>query len=103
MKWQMLFDKVEKTGDIKKKVEKKLSGLEIFFGRFRTKLTTGFVKLSKGERWGYKVKTMLRLPGKDIVAEGKSETLLSAIDDVYNKASREIKRHLEKIKDKRKH
>lgn len=45
---------------------------------------------------------MFRLPGKEIVAEGKSETLLSAIDDVYNKASREIKSHLEKIKDKRK-
>ena len=102
MKWQMLFDKVEKTGDIKKKVEKKFSGLELFVGRFRSKLQTGFVKLSKGERWGYKVKTMLRLPGKEIVAEGKSETLLSAIDDVYGKASREIKRYLEKIKDKRK-
>ena len=102
MKWQMLFDKVEKTGDIKKKIEKKFSGLELFVGRFRSKLQTGFVKLSKGERWGYKVKTMFRLPGKEIVAEGKSETLLSAIDDVYGKASREIKRYLEKIKDKRK-
>ncbi|MFZ2199817.1 MAG: HPF/RaiA family ribosome-associated protein, partial [Microgenomates group bacterium] len=68
---------------------------------FRSKLQTGFVKLSKGERWGYKVKTMLRLPGKEIVAEGQSETLLSAIDDVYAKASRGIKQYLERMKDKK--
>ncbi len=102
MKWQMLFDKVEKNGDIKKKVEKTLSGLELFVGRFRSRLQTGFVKLSKGERWGYKVKTLLRLPGKEIVAEGKSETLLSALDSVYAKSSREIKKYLEKVKDSRK-
>lgn len=103
MKWQMLFDKVETSGDIKDKVEKKLSKLELFVGRFRSKLQTGFVTLSRGDRWGYKVKAMFRIPGKEIVAEGKSESLLSAIDDVYAKASREIKRHLGRIKEKRNH
>ena len=102
MKWQMLFDKVSKSGDTKEKVIKKFAGLETYLGRMKSRVDSGFVTLSKGERWGYKVKTMFRLPGKEIVAEGKSETLLSAIDDVYNKASREIKSHLEKIKDKRK-
>lgn len=102
MKWQMLFDKVSSSGDIKEKVEKKLSKLEVFVGRLRSNLQTGYVKLSKGDRWGYKVKTMLRLPGKEIVAESKGETLLSAIDQVYTKASREIKNYLERIKEKRK-
>lgn len=101
MKWQMMFDRVEKSGDTKEKVEKKLAKLEVFVGKMRRKLQTGFVTLSRGERWGYKVKTMFRLPGKEIVAQGKSETLLSAIDQVTEKAAREVKKHLEKVKSKR--
>ena len=62
---------------------------------------SGFVKLSKGERWGYKVKAMFRVPGRDIVAEGRSKTLLSAIDLTYDKASSEVKKYLERLKDKR--
>ena len=70
--------------------------------RSRDKIGVGFVTLSRGERWGYKVKTMMRLPGKEIVAEGKSETLLSAMDETYNKVSREIRQYLERIREKRK-
>lgn len=101
MKWQMMFDRVSKSGDTKEKVVKKFAGLETYLGRMKSKLERGFVTLSKGERWGYKVKTMFRLPGKEIVAEGKSETLLSAIDRAYDKASREVQKYLEKIKSKR--
>ncbi len=102
MKWQMMFDKVSKSGDTKDKVIKKFKGLETYLGRMRSKLESGFVKLSRGERWGYKVKTNFRLPGKEIIAEGKSETLLSAIDQAYAKASREVQKYLEKLKDRRK-
>ncbi len=101
MKWQMMFDRVSKSGDTKEKVVNKFAGLETYLGKMKSKLERGFVKLSKGERWGYKVKTMFRLPGKEIVAEGKSETLLSAIDRAYDKASREMQRYLEKVKSKR--
>ena len=101
MKWQMMFDRVSKSGDTKEKVVKKFAGLETYLGKMKSKLEKGFVTLSKGERWGYKVKTMFRLPGKEIVAEGKSETLLSAIDRAYDKASREVQKYLEKIKSKR--
>ncbi len=101
MKWQMMFDRVSKSGDTKEKVVKKFAGLETYLGKMKSKLERGFVTLSKGERWGYKVKTMFRLPGKEIVAEGKSETLLSAIDRAYDKASREVQKYLEKIKSKR--
>lgn len=102
MKWQMTFDKVESTGDTKEKVSKKLSGLETYLGRVKSKVESGFVTLSKGERWGYKVKTMFRLPGKEIVAEGKGRTLLSAIDETYDRAAREVKSYLERLKEKRK-
>lgn len=102
MKWQMTFDRVSTVGDIKEKVVKKFSGLETFLGRMKSKVESGFVVLSKGERWGYKVKTIFRLPGHEVIAQGKGNTLLSAIDDTYAKASREVKRYLERIKEKRK-
>jgi len=101
MKWQMLFDRVSKSGDTKEKVIKKFSGLDTYLGRMRDKIDKGFVTLSKGERWGYKVKTMFRLPGKEIVVEGRSKTLLSAIDETYAKAAREVRKYLERVKDKR--
>jgi ribosome-associated translation inhibitor RaiA len=102
MKWQMMFDRVSKSGDTKEKVIQKFAGLETYLGKMKSKLEKGFVTLSKGERWGYKVKTMFRLPGKEIVAEGKSETLLSAIDQAYAKASREVQKYLDRLKDRRK-
>lgn len=101
MKWQMMFDRVSKSGDTKDKVIKKFAGLETYLGRMKSKLEKGFVTLSRGERWGYKVKTMFRLPGQRIVAEGKSRTLLSAIDQAYAKALREVQKYLERLKDKR--
>lgn len=98
----MLFERVSKSGDTKEKVIKKFAGLETYLGRMKSKVESGFVTLSKGERWGYKVKTMFRLPGREIVAEGKSETLLSAIDDAYAKTSRAVQKYLERLKDKKK-
>lgn len=97
----MMFDRVSKSGDTKEKVVKKFAGLETYLGRMKSKIETGFVTLSKGERWGYKVKTMFRLPGREIVAEGRSETLLSAIDSAYEKASREVQKYLDRLKSKK--
>ncbi len=102
MKWQMMFDRVSKSGDTKEKVIKKFAKLETYLGRMKSQIQTGFVTLSKGERWGYKVKTMFRLPGHEIVAEGRSRTLLSAIDEAYAKAAREVRKYLERVKDRRK-
>ncbi|MFH2085930.1 MAG: HPF/RaiA family ribosome-associated protein [bacterium] len=100
MKWQMMFDRVSTSGDIKEKVVKKFSGIETYLGKMKSKLENGFVTLSRGERWGYRVKAMFRVPGKEVVVEGKSETLLSAIDEAYSKASREVKSYLERIKER---
>ena len=102
MQWQMIFDHVSKDGDTKEKIVKKFSGLETYLGRFRSKIQTGFIRLTRGERWGYKVKVDLHLPGKEVVAEAKSETLLSAIDEAYRKAAREISKYLERVQETRK-
>ena len=101
MKWQMVFNKVSSEGDTKEKVEQKLSGLEVYFGRLKNTLHTGFVSLSRGERWGYKVKVDVKLPGHEVVAEGKSKTLLSAIDQAYMRAATEIKKYMDKLKEHR--
>lgn len=102
MKWQMLFDKVSKSGDIKEKIIKKFGGLETYLGKMKSRVDSGFVTLSRGERWGYKVKTMFRIPGREVVVEGKSSTLLSAIDDAYDKASTVVRKYLDKIQSKKK-
>lgn len=102
MRWQMLFERVSKSGDTKEKVIKKFAGLETYLGRMKSRIETGFVTLSKGERWGYKVKTMFRIPGREIVAEGKSKTLLSAIDQAYDKAASEVRKYLDRIQEKKK-
>lgn len=101
MRWQMLFERVSKSGDTKEKVMKKFAGLETYLGRMKSRVESGFVKLSRGERWGYKVKTMFRIPGQQIVAEGKSKTLLSAMDEAFAKAAREVRKYLGRVKDKR--
>lgn len=101
MKWQMMFDRVSTSGDIKDKVVKKFSGIEKYLGRMKDRIDRGFVTLSRGERWGYKVKAMLRLPGREIVAEGKSKTLLSAIDDSYGKIAREARKYAQRMRDKK--
>ena len=101
MKWQMTFDRVSKAGDIKENVDENFSGLESFMGRMRSRVESGFVILSRGERWGFKLKTKFRLPGREVVAEVKGKTLLSAIDEVYERTSREVKNYLERIKEKR--
>ena len=66
---------------------KKFAKLETYFGRMKSQIQTGFVTLSRGERWGYKVKTMFRLPGKELW-QGEEQTLLSAIDLTYGKAAK---------------
>ena len=103
MKWQMMFDKVSKNGDTKEKIEKKFAGLETYLGRMKSRVEYGFLTLSKGERWGYKVKTMFRLPGREVVVEGKSKTLLTAIDMAYDKASSAVRKYLDKVQDRKKH
>lgn len=102
MRWQMMFDRVSTSGDIKDKINKKFSGLETYLGKMKDRMGAGFVSLAKGERFGYRVKAMLHLPGREIVAEGRSKTLLSAIDEAYSRSAREIKRYLGKLRDRKK-
>lgn len=98
MRLQLWFDKVSSNGDLKEKVFKKFSQVEKYLKDVSEDLKKGFVSLSKGDRWGYKVKMGVKIPGAEVVAEAKDETLLSAVDEASGKLAREVRKRLEKLK-----
>lgn len=85
MRLAFLFDRVESVGDIKIKIARKIAQLDKYLKHVSSDLRAGVVKLSRGERWGYKVKVDLKIPGKDVIAESQNNDLLSAVDKVVDK------------------
>lgn len=85
MRLSFLFDKVERAGDIRTKISRKIGQLDKYLRHVSADLRAGVVKLSKGERFGYKVKVDLKIPGKDVIAESKDVDLLNAVDRVIEK------------------
>lgn len=85
MRLAFWFDRVNSEGDIKQKIARKIAVLDKYLKHVSSDLREGMVKLSRGERWGYKVKVDLRIPGKDVIAEGKDNNLLTAVDQVVRK------------------
>lgn len=98
MRLQLWFDKVSSEGDLKDKVVRKFLHVEKYLKNVSEDLKKGFIRLSKGDRWGYKVKMGVQIPGAEVVAEAKDETLLSAVDEATSKLSREVRKRLEKLK-----
>ena len=88
MRLSFLFDRVESVGDIKVKIARKIALLDKYLKHVSSDLRAGVVKLSRGERWGYKVKVDLKIPGKDVIAESQETELLSAVDSVVAKLKR---------------
>jgi ribosomal subunit interface protein len=99
MRIRFWFDRVSSTGDIKRKIARKFASLDKYLRHVSSDLRQGMVELSKGERFGYRVKAIFKVPGKAVVAEGQSKTLLSAVDVAYGKAAREIRTYLERLRD----
>ena len=92
MRLAFLFDRVESVGDIKIKIARKIAQLDKYLKHVSSDLRAGVVKLSKGERWGYKVKVDLRIPGKGVIAESQDTDLLSAVDGVVAKLKRGLQK-----------
>lgn len=99
MRLSFWFDRVSSEGDIKKKIGKKIAGLDKYLKHVSSDLRAAVVRLSKGERWGYKVKVDLKIPGRDVVAEGKDKEILTAVDQVINKLQQGLKKKIGKAKD----
>ena len=92
MRLSFLFDRVERVGDIKIKIARKIALLDKYLKHVSSDLRAGVVKLSRGERWGYKVKVDLKIPGKDVIAESQETELLSAVDSVIAKLKRGLQK-----------
>lgn len=92
MRLAFLFDRVESVGDIKIKIARKIAQLDKYLRHVSSDLRAGVVKLSKGERWGYRVKVDLKIPGKDVIAESQNTDLLSAVDGVVAKLKRGLQK-----------
>ncbi len=92
MRLSFLFDRVESVGDIKIKIARKIAQLDKYLKHVSSDLRAGVIKLSKGERWGYKVKVDLKIPGKDVIAESQDTDLLSAVDGVVAKLKRGLQK-----------
>lgn len=92
MRLAFLFDRVESVGDIKIKIARKIAQLDKYLKHVSSDLRAGVVKLSKGERWGYRVKVDLKIPGKDVIAESQNTDLLSAVDRVVAKLKRGLQK-----------
>ena len=92
MRLSFLFVRVESVGDIKVKIARKIALLDKYLKHVSSDLRAGVVKLSRGERWGYKVKVDLKIPGKDVIAESQETELLSAVDSVIAKLKRGLQK-----------
>lgn len=100
MRVKFWFNGVSNEGDIKQKISHKIAGLDKYLKHVSSDLRQSMVSLSKGERWGYRVKVDLKIPGKDVVAEGKDGQLLTAVDQVINKLQQGLKKRIGKARDK---
>lgn len=101
MRLSFWFDKVSKDGDLQAKVSNKLSKLEKYLRHVSRDLREGFVALSKGDRWGYKVKVKINVPGKTAIAESKGKELLTTVDKVVDKLKNELSKRRDKAKIKK--
>lgn len=99
MRLSFWFDRISSEGDIKNKIAKKIAQLDKYIKHVSSDLREGVVKLSKGERFGYKVKVDLKIPGKDVLAEGSDGNLLSAVDQVVEKLKKGLQKKMGRAKD----
>lgn len=98
MKVRFEFDKVSRAGDIQDKVLAKMRKVEKYLRRVPEDLRQGFVRLARGERWGYGVKLGVKIGSEEVVAEAKEKTLLTALDKTYGKLAREVRKRMARLK-----
>ena len=89
--------RVFQTTDIKEKVLKKLAPLSKYLSKVEKSNPKGEVRLSKGERWGYRVQMVMKLPGRKLAVTGKGKELLSAVDRAYSKGARRVRKYYERV------
>ncbi len=98
MRLQFVYDNVSHEGDIQTKIARKIARLDKYLKHVSSDLREGMVKLARGERFGYRVKVDLKVPGKIVVASDQDKNLLSAVDRVVAKLRQGVAKSLGKAR-----
>lgn len=86
---------IEVTDALKNYIEKRLNK----FNKFLTDLTEVVVTVST-EKFTHKIDVLLKVNGHLIQAEGKTEDLYSAVDQVVEKLEKQVLKYKEKVQNK---
>ena len=95
------FDDIADQQDLKEKLAGKFSSLDKFLTHLPPELQQASVRVTKGNRWGYRVVATVPLPKREVAAEAEDKELLTAIDQVVNRLSAELRKRWEKLRAKR--
>lgn len=93
--WSGIDNKKERREGV---VRKRLMSLGRLLSNFSKESQRARVGIYKRERWGYRVKFEMELPGKKIFAEGKGKDLIKTVVEVREKVKRQIKGHVERLR-----
>lgn len=95
MKLNIKGRNIEVTDALKSYIEKRLNK----FNKFLTDLSEVIVTVST-EKFTHKIDVLLKVNGHLIQAEGKTEDLYSAVDQVVEKLEKQVLKYKEKIQNK---
>ncbi len=97
MKLNIKGRNIEVTEALRQYIEKRLSK----FSKFLGELSDAIVTIST-EKFTHKIDVLLKVNGHLIQAEGKTEDLYSAVDQVVEKLEKQILKYKEKVQNKNK-
>lgn len=97
MKLNIKGRNIEVTDALRQYIEKRLSK----FSKFLNDLSEAVVTIST-EKFTHKIDVLLKVNGHLIQAEGKTEDLYSAVDQVVEKLEKQVLKYKEKIQNKNK-
>ena len=95
---QIFWDSLESTPENTDLITEKFKKLEKYLKSFKEEMTHASVTIKKRPRWGYRVKFDMQLPSEHIFAEDVSDDLTASIINTREKAERQIKHYLDKLK-----
>lgn len=97
MKLNVKGRNIEVTDALRQYIEKRLGK----FSKFLGELSEAVVTIST-EKFTHKIDVLLKVNGHLIQAEGKTEDLYSAVDEVVEKLEKQILKYKEKVRNKNK-
>ncbi len=97
MKLQIATEGVELTPEIKSEVEKKLlRKISKYFKKSPADSVGIDLRIERNERWGFKAKCRLDIPGQNIYSEGSHKELFFAITSLADDLERRLRKQKEK-------